>query len=347
MSIYKNWRLPQYFQKVVVIFTCVLIFLWIAVTLRFQRLGPSTELFWKTTGAPPKYAFATILTAEGDVEFPDVEEPYLRAVRLLTYQLLHNPRTRNASYEIPLLVLVTPDVPETHQVILRNDGAIVLPVETLERDWIHPKWGRWSNVLAKLNLWTLEEYDKIAFLDADSVIFNPIHEIFEDPATDIRQTIIPASNGTVNSEIADQLPYEYMIAGIHDPWMEQFMPPPEDMVFYKKGSYMNAGFFVLYPSKPVFDYYGALLDLPDQFDSAYPEQNLLNCAHRTDGPMPWQYVGPGWNLKGARESDLKNGLKSLHHKWWRPIQDEYVSDRIAEAVQELEAHLQLKSEIPS
>lgn len=347
MTLYKNWKLTPYLNKAITLFACVLAFLWILVTLRFQRLRPSTDIFWTRTGSPPKYAFATILTAEGDVEFPDVEEPYLRAVRLLNYQLLHNPRTHNGSNDIPFLVLVTSDVPEGHRQILINDGAIVLPVESLGRDWVHPKWGRWSDVLAKLNLWRLEEYDKITFLDADSILLSPIHEIFEQPTTNVRQTIMPNPDEPVNCTIAERLPSEYMIAGIHDAWIEQFMPPPDDLVFYQKGSYMNAGFFVLHPSKAVFDYYNALLDVPDQFDSAYPEQNLLNCAHRTDGPMPWQYIGSGWNQKGAWQNDLKGGLRSLHQKWWRPTPDEYVAARIAEAVQEFETHLQQLSEIPA
>lgn len=119
------------------------------------------------------------------------------------------------------------------------------------------------------------------------------------------------------------------------------MQPPPGQEFYEKDNYMNAGFFVLHPSKDLFDYYITLLDTPEQFDSAYPEQNLLNCAHRTDGPMPWQDLGPGWNSKGASQSDYEKGLKSIHHKWWRPIPDQFVGERIAEAMEEMEEHLRM------
>ncbi|KAJ5688806.1 nucleotide-diphospho-sugar transferase [Penicillium macrosclerotiorum] len=307
-------------------------------TFPVEALGRGAE------PAPTKYAFATILTAEGDLEFPDIKEPYLRAARLLTYQLLHNPKTRNESYGIPLLVLATPGVPKGHLEILRNDGATVMPVETLHRDWIHPKWDRWGDVLAKLNLWTLEEYEKIAFLDADSIIFHPIHEIFEVQATDIRPTRLSNTNGTVHPDLIDKLPPEYMIAGTHDLWIEQYMPPPENMVFYEAGSYVNAGFFVLSPSKAMFDYYDAILDIPQQFEPNYPEQNLLNYAHRSNGPMPWQSVGSEWNSKWPTEQNLQNGLKSIHHKWWRPISDTYVGECIADAVQEMEIYLNRTNE---
>lgn len=199
-------------------------------------------------------------------------------MRLLGYQLLHNPRTYSGSNDIPFLVLVTPDVSEAQRQILMSDGAIILPVESLRRDWIHPKWGRWSNVLAKLNLWRLEEYDKITFLDADSILLSPIHDIFEQPTTNIRQTTMPNPDEPVNCTIAEGLPSEYMIAGIHDAWMEQFMPPPNDLVFYQKGSYMNAGFFVLHPSKAIFDYYNALLNLPNSSTLRTPSR-ISSTAH--------------------------------------------------------------------
>lgn len=337
-------------RKIGAIFALFIISLWIVITVRFQRIRPSlVEVKASGKGAEPaprKYAYATILTAEGDIEFPDVKEPYLRAARLLTYQLLHNPQTRNESYEIPLLILATPAVPQSHLEILRDDGATVMPVETFHRDWIHPKWDRWGDVLAKLNLWTLEEYDKIAFLDADSIVFHPLHEIFDIQATEVRKTQLSNANGTVHSDLIDKLPREYMIAGTHDLWMEEFMPPPENMPFYEAGSYMNAGFFILSPSRAMFDYYGAILDIPKQFESNYPEQNLLNYAHRSDGPMPWQSVGSEWNSKWATESDILNGLKSIHHKWWRPISDIDVGERIAKSVQEVEGYLNAMNKSP-
>lgn len=336
-----HWRgnFPQHVRKISAIFLSLAIVLWVTDTFHSRNSAylPTSRLFGLVPESPslPKHAFATILTAEGDVEFPDVEEPYLQAARLLTFQLLNNPRTRSTSYDIPFLILVTPEVPQRHRDILSGDGATVVPVESLGRDWIHPKWGRWSDVLAKLNLWTLEEYEKIAFLDADSVIFRPIHDIFDAPVTMMRETLPLGANTT------GQLPDSYMIAGIHDRWMEQFMQPPPGQEFYEKDNYMNAGFFVLHPSKDLFDYYITLLDTPEQFDSAYPEQNLLNCAHRTDGPMPWQDLGPGWNSKGASQSDYEKGLKSIHHKWWRPIPDQFVGERIAEAMEEMEEHLRI------
>lgn len=334
MVLYRPLRGLPNLQKAGGILFCTIVFLWIVITLRNRDAVSISDSLRLGGKQKESHAFATILTGEGDVEFPDVEEPYLRAARLLTFQLLHNPRTRNDSSDIPFLVLVTQDVPQKHREILSKDGAIIVPVESLVRDWIHPKWSRWKDVLAKLNLWQLTDYDKIMFLDADSVIFHPIHDIFSHPATEIRQTLSPQAGVLAN----DSMPASYMIAGIHDPWVEQYLPPVPDKEFYQKNNYMNAGFFVLHPSKDLFDYYSALLDKPDAFDSAYPEQNLLNCAHRTDGQMPWQDLGSWWNLKGADKSEYERGLKSIHHKWWRPIPDKFVGDSIADALEEMESY---------
>ncbi|GFF24806.1 glycosyl transferase family 8 family, putative [Aspergillus udagawae] len=213
-----------------------------------------------------RYAFATILTGEGDNE-TDIKDPYFTAARLVTYQLLHN-------------------VPQEQRDILSRDGAIIVPVEGFSREWIHPKWERWNGVLAKLNLWKLTGYEKITFLDADSVIFEPIDGKFTERAT-MTQITRPSSSAI---NMPGPIPDSYMIAGMHDRWVEAELLPVPGRDFYAKDNYMNAGFFVLAPSEAMFKFYLFLIDQPGLFDPAYPEQNLLNYAHRVDGRMPWQDV---------------------------------------------------------
>lgn len=347
----KNLTVPYFSRKSLLALSGTIVFLWVITTLSFRgtlRSGYLSKSGFeeKQSSKTPNYAYATIITAEGDAEYPGVEEPYLRAARLLTFQFLHNPHTRNSDSKIPFLVLVTPEIPQRHREILTNDGATIVPVESLQRDWIHPKWGRWNNVLAKLNLWRLEQYDKIAFLDADSVVFHPIDDIFNIPPTKICESTVTDSTVMANlsTSVTSKLPDKYMIAGTHDLWMEQNMQPPPGKEFWEANNYLNAGFFVLQPSMPLYEYYVALLDTPNQFDSNYPEQNLLNFAHRTDGPMPWKDLGPGWNSKFARQSDYENGLKSVHMKWWRPSSERFLDDRVAEAMEEMEQYLRAGNE---
>ncbi|EAW15434.1 putative glycosyl transferase family 8 family [Aspergillus fischeri NRRL 181] len=285
---------------------------------------------------PPRqhrYAFATILTGEDDTE-TDIKDPYFTAARLLTYQLLHSPHTKSST-DIPFLVLVTEDVPQQQRDILSRDGAIVVPVEGFSREWIQPKWERWKSVLAKLNLWKLTEYEKVTFLDADSVIFEPIDGIFTERAT-MTQITRPSSAAI---STPGPMPDSYMIAGMHDRWVEAALPPVPGRDFYAKDNYMNAGFFVLAPSEAMFKYYLFLLDQPGLFDPAYPEQNLLNYAHRVDGRMPWQDIGPLWSQKGSSFEHYDPRLKSLHQKWWKTSYDQTFDERIANAMAELKDYL--------
>ncbi|KAB8267262.1 nucleotide-diphospho-sugar transferase [Aspergillus minisclerotigenes] len=288
----------------------------------------------------PNYAFATIITGEGDTE-TEVKDAYFTATRLLTYQLLYSPQTKSRSGHIPFLVLVTKDVPQEQRDILTKEGATVIPAETLEREWIHPKWSRWIDVLAKLNLWRLTEFEKIAFMDADSIILHPLDDIFTDPTTDIQQTVPPREGVDDNMNITVPLPETYLLSGIHDRWVEMALPPVPGKEFYVANNYMNAGFFVCSPSELLFNYYVSLLDTPDRFDASYPEQNLLNFAHKTDSRMPWRELGPGWNHKpiAVSKDDLEN-FKSLHQKWWRPIADKDAAEYIRNTVQEMEDFFQ-------
>jgi alpha-N-acetylglucosamine transferase len=96
-----------------------------------------------------------------------------------------------------------------------------------------------------------------------------------------------------------------------------FPPTFDDRKGGLKGfGYFNAGFFLLKPSLAAFDYYTSLLDIKDSFDPKYMEQNLLNFAHRWDGPMPWKEIAYTWNLRCPNENDFEQGLVSMHEKWW-------------------------------
>ncbi|KAE8396505.1 hypothetical protein BDV23DRAFT_177503 [Aspergillus alliaceus] len=212
----------------------------------------------------PKYAFATIITGEGDVE-SDVKDAYFTATRLLTYQLLYGPQTKSRAGNIPFLVLVTKDVPQEQRDRLVKDGATVIPAESLARERNTKRSRLWTPIPSFSNLWTT---------------------FFTDNTTALQQSI-PPREGLGNSVDNDfPLPEAYLLSGIHDRWVEQALPPVPENDFYAADNYINAGFFVLSPSETLFNYYVHLLDTADRFDATYPEQNLLNCAHRVDGRIP-------------------------------------------------------------
>jgi alpha-N-acetylglucosamine transferase len=150
-------------------------------------------------------------------------------------------------------------------------------------------------------------------------------------------------DGEEEGRDALELPPTYMIAGIHDLWVEQSLTPTQESGkdFYVRDNYMNAGFFVLAPSETMFDYYLALLDQPGAFDPNYPEQNLLNCGHRIDGQMPWKDVEHHWNQNGVSRAEYEGGVKSVHQKWRVSMSDEVLDGYVAKVLEDMKAFVEL------
>ncbi|KAJ5890046.1 hypothetical protein N7504_010856 [Penicillium tannophilum] len=220
-------------------------------------------------------------------------------------------------------VVFNSEAGENPKKIFIREGATVVSVESFDHDWRSANLQRSDGSIVKLDLWKLEEYDKVLFLDVTSVLFHPIHEIFENPVTAMRTTTNPTAD----------MPKSYMIAA----QLDSSMSLDTQLVLGKNK--MDDGFFILSPSENLYNYYISLLRLLDEHDFGRSEQILLNQAHRADGPMPWQDLGFGWSSKHASQSDYETGLKSVNHEWWRPIADEFIRDRIAMAIDERLAYL--------
>ncbi|KAK5693696.1 hypothetical protein LTR97_010265 [Elasticomyces elasticus] len=260
---------------------------------------------------PPKVAYATFLAANthenSKEDIPDEEDGYFVGTRVLAYQLLHS-KTVGTNLSIPFLVLCTRDVKKSKRDQLKKDGATVVLVEKLNADWVHPGSDRWRDVLAKLRLWQLTEYTKILFIDADMLVTKPLDGVFYDEAT------LTQATGTNPEKIHDDegaLPRTYMLATHGDLWGYDHPYPPDPSL-----DYLNCGFFVFTPSKVLFEYYMSLLKAPGKFDPGFPEQNLLNYAHRRDGNMAWKPLWYGWNVNWPTEKDWRGGAHSFHAKYW-------------------------------
>jgi len=275
-----------------------------------------------------KYAFATLLAT--DAMHPDdqdnMRDDYFIATRLLAYQILHAPETR--SNNIPFIVLATKGVSEAKRERLRRDGAIVLAVETIQKpDWVESGVGasNWEEVFDKLRLWELTQFELICFLDGDTVLNRPLDGVFLDPAASTPQKTLNRPEKLKNDEAP--LPETYTFAG--QPEMNRLHSYPPSTApaspDYPNIQYLNAGFFVMKPSLALFNHYLSILSLPDRFVPKFPEQNLLNYAHRSEdqgGNMPWSMLGTQWNLHYPTRADLDGGVASLHEKWWAPGDDE-------------------------
>ena len=255
----------------------------------------------KITGL--KLAYATLLTSV-DAE----HDAYLLSTRVLNYQLLHSNSTMTSN-AIPFLILVTPDVPEWTRRVLANEGASIVEVEKIDMEWMKPLSERWRGMMTKLRLFQFTEYDRILFLDADTFVLKPLDGIFSDRAATSRKT---KSAVRIMPDEAP-LPESYLFATLPEVGNKIHSYPPLTLPHF------NAGFFLLAPSAQQFNYYTSLLRLEGRFDSTYPEQNLLNYAHRESGNMPWSKLYHGWNINLPNMNDVEKGVASVHSKLWTTI----------------------------
>lgn len=269
-----------------------------------------------------KYAFATFLAGQPDSADEGAateNDHYFVATRILAYQLLHAPETRSRDENIPFLVLVTDNVPEEKRSRLRKDGAIVIPTDYVRAHWVKTEISTWSDVLTKLRLWELIHFERICFVDGDTVLVEPLDGVFHDTTTASYTT---SSNASQIFDDEGAMPVKYTFAGVPEMSRQHHFPPLDEKGDFPNSNYLNAGFFVLQPSLTIFDYYLSLMNTVNKFDPMFPEQNLLNYAHRREGNMPWIQLGNTWNIHYPTVDDLLLGVKSLHDKWWSPENEE-------------------------
>ncbi|EME88017.1 glycosyltransferase family 8 protein [Pseudocercospora fijiensis CIRAD86] len=269
-----------------------------------------------------KHAYATFLASSaGERDDENIsEDKYFVATRILAYQtlfnsIIHAPETRTRN-EIPFIVLVNEGVSEAKRERLRRDGAIIWEADPVDPKWIKTEVSTWQAVLTKLRLWELTQFERICFLDGDTVLTRNIDDVFEDPAVSTMQT---GTKGSAIREDEAQQPRQYVFAGVPEMMTVHHYPPSQDAHDYPNFNYLNAGFFVFEPSMELLAYYISLTDTPGRFEPELPEQNLLNYAHRRNGNMPWIQLDTKWNMHYPTVQDLEGGVATLHEKWWEPM----------------------------
>jgi alpha-N-acetylglucosamine transferase len=263
-----------------------------------------------TDGDAKKYAYVTLLSGTVDAPEDLAKDNYFVAVRILIWQLLHNPSTRT---QHDVIVMVTPSVTKHRRERLERDGATVMLVDFVRGKndgWIHGGDPRWADLMTKFRCWQLTQYEKVLLLDGDSMLRSSLDGVFDDPGAGIQKTDFKHPNATV-LEGQKPFPDSYILAAGSEVWDSQHEFPPYHGGGLKGYGYFNAGFFILKPNLAAYEYYTSLLDIPDSFETTYMEQNLLNFAHRWDGPMPWKEISYTWNLRCPNENDFEKGLVSM------------------------------------
>ncbi|KAF2756921.1 nucleotide-diphospho-sugar transferase [Pseudovirgaria hyperparasitica] len=291
------------------------------VTLPFKadsNTFDSSENQYPLKNPEEKVAFATwyssTVNENGDNWQDDV---YFTATRMLAYQLLHDPKTKTRN-NIPFIILCTPDVSEARRARLAKDGATIHPVDWLtpNTDWMQKSGGAqretWHDIMSKLHVYELTDYSRVLLIDGDTLLQSPLDQIFDDPMAQLMQT---NNDPELTKDDEAPLPEKYLLAStaeVEGP--DHSFPPTDEEV--RNPDYFCAGFFMLAPSKEMYEHVVSVMNIEDRFSPLYMEQNLLNYVHRRDGPMPWTGLDRTWNIRDLNENDLDGGVVSAHMKWW-------------------------------
>ncbi|KAG5982543.1 hypothetical protein E4U54_006372 [Claviceps lovelessii] len=249
-------------------------------------------------------------------------DAYLTATRTLLYQLLHAPDTKiNASSSsssstttttIDVLVLVTPNVPPQTRRQLTREGALVIEADPVPlRWWIKTGVTRWKDQFLKLRLLQQTQYNRILFIDADTLLTDRIDTLFSEQEV---VSPVPTLHQHAKPDESLLLPSQYMFAARSDNQLtgqrDHPFPPLNTVPF-------SAGFWVAAPSQELFAYLLSVMDHYRRFDPHTMEQSLLNYAFRRGGPMPWRELHYKWSATWPNSRDLEGGVVSLHEKFWK------------------------------
>jgi alpha-N-acetylglucosamine transferase len=263
------------------------------------------------------------------------EDHYLVGIRMLIYQLLHDPITRTNT-SIPFVVLVTADVPQEVRERFVKDGASVLEVGGINFDWIKPGRERWAHVMDKLHVFELVQYEKVLLLDADHVIVKPLDGIFQDPATEIVPNL--GNPEYVQADEAAQ-PAQYLMAGNSGPGqIEHPYPAP-------RGERLNAGFVILHPSIDMYNHYMSVAAIEGRFPGGSPEQDLWNYVHNRKKNMPWKQVNPDWTANTPIYNDYEHGIASFHEKYWGCSRDRRLRDVLLRSRWKMEGYFDARDQL--
>lgn len=169
-----------------------------------------------------------------------------------------------------------------------------------------------TNQTPRLRIFEMVEYERILFIDSDTLITRPIDGIFNEH---IIQHPAQTLNNLTHQIKSDEalLPATYLFTARSDNALagERDHPFPPN-----SASIFSAGFWLAAPSNEMFTYLMSVMRHWRRFDPFTMEQSLLNYAFRREGPMPWGELDPKWSATWPNARDWDAGVVSLHEKWW-------------------------------
>lgn len=220
----------------------------------------------------PAFAWVTLLTQPG----------YVPGVEALRRSL------RQSGSPWPLVVMVTANIDAATREKLTAQACLVKEVPVLGPDpGLAHRYAnaRFADVWSKLAVWTLTDYTRVAFLDADMLVVQNMDELFELP---LQEGFIAACHACrCNPNRIATYPASWQPENCYYSWCEdaQMTAHPPATV----DNYLNGGFLLLTPDQQVYDQMLAqLLALKDISAYVFAEQDFLNEFFR-DRWLPLHY----------------------------------------------------------
>ncbi|KAF2756986.1 nucleotide-diphospho-sugar transferase [Pseudovirgaria hyperparasitica] len=227
--------------------------------------------------------------------------------------LLHDNDTKRRNSSIPFIVLVSARVDQEKRARLEKDGAQVVEVEDVPTAWwVRTYVTRWADQFTKLRVLEWTQYDRILFVDADTLLTRPLDGIFQEPEAHQPVDTLHTPSRKPKADEA-QLPAQYLFGARSDNAFtgERAHPfPPLQTPNF------SAGFWLVAPSKELYAYLMSVMQHYHRFDPETMEQSLLNYAFRREGPMPWRELDYKWSATWPNQKDVQGEVKSLHEKFW-------------------------------
>lgn len=246
----------------------------------------------------PAFAWVTLLT----------QPTYVPGVETLWRSL------QNSGSPWPLVVMVTPGIDLAVRESLTADGCVIREVPILGPDpSLAHRYAnaRFADVWSKLAVWTLTEYQRVVFLDADMLVIQNMDEVFTLP---LKAGFIAACHACrCNPSHIASYPESWQPENCFYSWCEDMQMtahPPATL-----DNYLNGGFLVLKPDQAIYDQMMAqLAALADISDYVFAEQDFLNAFfHERWVPLHYGYNAlKTLELQHPRIWDMAH-VKNIHY----------------------------------
>ena len=147
-------------ESILVIISWFCVFASIEAQGYTESIGFVSQQDVKSTTGPSsagREAYVTLLYGRG----------FELGVRVLGQSL------RESGTNIEYVCLCTPDVPESTREVLKKDGWVVKVIQLMD-----PGEARFDGTFNKMQIWTLTEYRRIVWIDADAIVLQNIDHLF-------------------------------------------------------------------------------------------------------------------------------------------------------------------------